>query len=115
MKHTPKIKKAIQFAARRHHGKFRKETELLPYITHPFSVALLVAESGGGEDAVIAALLHDTIEDTETTAEEIALQFGESIAVLVGALSEELSKETSWRMRKEAYLRALGEASDDAV
>mgnify|MGYP003348199549 CR=1 FL=1 len=49
MNHTPQIKKAIQFAARKHHGQFRRETEPLPYITHLFSVALLVAEDGAVE------------------------------------------------------------------
>src|ERR1035437_7961806 len=105
MNHTPQIKRAIQFAARKHHGQFRRETDPLPYITHPFSVALLVAEDGAGDDVVTAALLHDTIEDTRTTREEIVEHFNERVAVLVEAVSEikeKDGKKIKWKERKEA-------------
>lgn len=118
MNHTPQIKKAIQFAARKHHGQFRKETEPLPYITHLFSVALLVAEDGAHDDVVTAALLHDTIEDTGTTREEIVERFNERVAVLVESVSElkeKDGKKLSWKERKTAYLENLERASDDAV
>jgi len=118
MNHTPQIKRAIQFAARKHHGQMRKETEPLPYITHPFSVALLVAEDGADDDIVIAALLHDTLEDTDTTREEIAREFNERIAVLVESVSEPKEidgRKLSWREKKEHYLAILEKASDDAV
>lgn len=118
MNHTPEIKRAIQFAARKHHGQLRREAEPLPYITHPFSVALLVAEDGASDDVVIAALLHDTIEDTATTREEIATAFGERVAELVGAVSERKEcggEALSWRSRKEDYLARLEEARDEAV
>ena len=118
MNHTPQIKKAIQFAAKKHHGQIRKETEPLPYITHLFSVALLVAEDGAGDDVVTAALLHDTLEDTDTTREEIVLAFNERVAELVESVSEikeKEGKELSWKERKMHYLAHLGDASDDAV
>lgn len=113
MNHTPQIKKAIQFAARKHHGHMRAEAEPLPYITHLFSVALLVAEDGADDDTVTAALLHDTIEDTSTTREEIADAFGERVASMVEALTE--SKELPWRERKEAYLVNLETAPTEAL
>jgi (p)ppGpp synthase/HD superfamily hydrolase len=113
MNHTPQIKKAIQFAARKHHGQLRREAEALPYITHLFSVALLVAEGGGDDDTVTASLLHDTIEDTSTTREEIVREFNERVASLVEAVSE--PQKLGWKERKEAYLRQLREAPIEAV
>lgn len=113
MNHTPQIKKAIQFAARKHHGHMRAEAEPLPYITHLFSVALLVAESGADDDVVTAALLHDTIEDTGTAREEIADAFNERVATLVEAVTE--TKSLDWRARKEAYFAGLETAPEEAM
>lgn len=118
MNHTPQIKRAIQFAARKHHGQFRKEIEPLPYVTHLFSVALLVAENGADDDVITAALLHDTIEDTDTTREEIVEKFNERVAVLVESVSEiknKDGKEFNWKERKTIYLANLENASDDAL
>jgi len=131
MNHTPQIKRAIQFAARKHHGHFRAESEPLPYITHLFSVALLVAEdpatlklrraSGADDDydeVVIAALLHDTLEDTDTTREELVAAFGERVAGLVEHVSEKKDvdrKRLGWKERKMAYLKHLEEAPGDAL
>jgi len=118
MNHTPQIKRAIQFAARKHHGQMRRETEPLPYITHLFSVALLVAEDGANDDVVTAALLHDTIEDTDTTREEIVTAFNERVATLVESVSEikeKDGKKLSWKERKAHYLAHLEDANDDAV
>lgn len=119
----------MQFAARKHHGHFRAEAEPLPYITHLFSVALLVAENGAEDDVVSAALLHDTLEDTGTTREELAAAFGERVAELVEHVSERPSVERGspeastpkgeikdvWREKKEAYLKHLEEAPEDAL
>ncbi len=115
MNHTPQIKKAIQFAARKHNGQLRiSHTEgPLPYITHLFSVALLVAEDGASDDVVTAALLHDTLEDTATTREELVSAFNERVAELVEAVSEH--KELSWKERKNDYLARLAHADEDAL
>jgi (p)ppGpp synthase/HD superfamily hydrolase len=113
MNHTPQIKKAIQFAARKHHGQFRNETEPLPYVTHLFSVALLVAEDGADDDVVTAALLHDTIEDTGTTREEIVVAFNERVAELVEAVSEK--KHLDWKDRKEEYLAHIQQVDEEAL
>ena len=118
MHHTLQIKKAIQFAARKHHGQMRAEKEPLPYVTHLFSVALLVAEDGAPDDTVTAALLHDTLEDTDTTREEIATTFNEHVAELVEAVSEikeKDGKKIEWRVRKEHYLARIERASDEAL
>jgi (p)ppGpp synthase/HD superfamily hydrolase len=113
MNHTPQIKKAIQFAAIKHRGHTRLGADQVPYITHLFSVALLVAEGGAGDDVVTAALLHDTLEDTDTTREEIVEQFNETVAQLVQDVTED--KNLSWEERKEAYLKHLEDAPDDAL
>lgn len=115
MNHTPQIKKALQFAARKHDGQYRKEIQPLPYITHLISVALLVAEGGADDDTVTAALLHDTIEDTATTREEIAHEFNERVANLVETVTEPKDAELSWRMRKEHYLAKIEAGSDEAL
>lgn len=119
MNHTPQIKRAIQFAARKHDGLYRKDAEPLPAITHLFSVALLVAEGGARDDVVAAALLHDTIEDTPTTPEEIEKNFGREVRTLVEAVSEPKhdasGRELSWRERKEAYFKTLESAPEDAL
>ena len=118
MNHTPQIEKAIRFAARKHHGQFRAESDPLPYITHLFSTALLVAEDGAEDDVVIAALLHDTLEDTAATREEIALAFGERAASLVMDVTEIKEREgqkIEWRARKKKYLAHLSDAPTEAL
>lgn len=118
MNHTPQIKKALQFAARKHQGHLRQEAEPLPYITHLFSVALLVAEDGADDDVVTAALLHDTLEDTETAREEIVAAFNERVATLVESVSEVKEKDgkkLDWRERKTVYLAALETVPTEAV
>lgn len=116
--HTPQIKKAIQFAARKHHHQLRAEEEPLPYITHLFSVALLVAEDGADDDTVSAALLHDTIEDTNTSREEIISAFNERVADLVESVSEvkiREGKRVPWRERKNDYLARIASSDDETL
>lgn len=121
MNHTPQIKKAIQFAARKHHGHLRISStpgEPLPYVTHLFSVALLVAEDGAHDDVVTAALLHDTLEDTKTTREEIVAAFNERVAELVESVTE-IKEENGvlrdWKAIKKEYLKRIEQADDDAL
>jgi (p)ppGpp synthase/HD superfamily hydrolase len=118
MRYTSQIKKAIQFAARKHEGQFRKESEPLPYITHLFSVALLVAEGNSDEDVVAAALLHDTIEDTDTSAEELEQHFNERVALLVASVTEpheQNGEKLSWKKKKVLYIQQLETAPLEAV
>ncbi len=118
MNHTPQIKKAIQFAARKHHGQMRAEKEPLPYITHLLSVALLVAEDGAHDDVVTAALLHDTLEDTDTTREEIAASFNDRVATLVESVSEikEINgKNLDWKEYKKNYLALMERVDENAL
>lgn len=82
--------KGTLFAAEAHFGQKRNQNEQIPYIVHPLRVAHLLWIEGGvrNSDLLIAALLHDTLEDTEVTKEEILAHFGPNILFLVEELTE---------------------------
>ncbi|HOQ89517.1 MAG TPA: HD domain-containing protein [Candidatus Hydrogenedentes bacterium] len=101
---------ATQWAMRLHAGQIRKGPGNIPYCAHLWAVAAMVAEYGGSEDAVIAALLHDAAEDQGglQTLEKIRQEFGDTVAGHVAALSDTMvSPKPPWRERKELYLRNL--------
>ena len=83
---SQKIDEALKFALEAHSGQFRKSGE--PYIVHPILVAAITAFISGNETMVQAALLHDTVEDTEATVEEIEMRFGNDVAHLVEGLTK---------------------------
>ena len=91
------IEKAVKFAIKAHEGQFRKGSTI-PYIIHPLEVCTIVSLMTEDMDVRIAALLHDTVEDTAVTIEEIEKEFGAKVATLVGKESEDKSK--SWNERK---------------
>lgn len=80
------VTKAYQYAERLHEGQFRQSGE--PYITHPVNVAYILAELHADRDTVCAGLLHDTIEDTKITKEDIAHEFNENVANLVDGVTK---------------------------
>ena len=101
--------KALAYAAEKHAGQKRKGTKI-PYISHPLAVASLVLEYGGGEDEVIAALLHDVAEDAggQEALDEIRAKFGMGVAAIVEGCTDTLEKpKPKWRPRKEAYVEHL--------
>lgn len=106
--------KALDFAARKHAAQRRKGEAHEPYLNHLAEVALLLAEATGGGDLnlVIAGLLHDTIEDTGTTFEELAGRFGEDVAVLVQEVSDD--KSLPKPERKTIQVRTSPQKSDRA-
>lgn len=85
--------KAMSFAAQKHIGQTRKGADDAPYINHPIEVANLLVNLGKVEDfdTLIAAILHDTVEDTGTTNEEIAELFGEIVAGIVAEVTDDKS------------------------
>lgn len=106
------IHEAIIFAACAHEGQKRKGTNV-PYIVHPFEVAQILTDAGGSEILICAGLLHDTVEDTGVTLEEIQSEFGGEVAALVGLMTEE--KSLSWEVRKQKAIDAVNEGmSKDA-
>ena len=92
---------ALDFAADKHRYQRRKGEDKSPYINHPIEVAAMLAGTGGIDDLAIlmAAALHDTIEDTETTAEEIAERFGETVRGYVEEVTDDKSLPKTERKR----------------
>lgn len=92
---------AAWFAAERHRGQRRKDVAGTPYIYHPLGVAEILVRVGGVEDSVVlqAALLHDVLEDTETSAGELAARFGDEVCGLVVELTDDMSQPVGERRR----------------
>jgi (p)ppGpp synthase/HD superfamily hydrolase len=109
------ILRAIDFAARKHRDQRRKGEEASPYINHPIAVSLLLADKGGITDAEIlsAALLHDTLEDTATTPEELEARFGMRIRKLVEEVTDD--KRLPKAKRKELQIAHASQLSPDAA
>ncbi len=107
------IQRALVWASKRHLEP-RKGTDI-PYITHPAHVAIILSRLGFDERVLAAAILHDTLEDTATTAEELRREFGEEVVVMVQELSEpqfpDRPRKETWSLRKEAKLKMLRDAS----
>ncbi len=98
------VSEAAEFAARRHSGMARKGRGDEPYINHLAEVANLLSQATAGEDAelVAAGWLHDTIEDTKTSHDELARRFGLRVANLVTEVTDDMSLSKSERRRKQA-------------
>ncbi len=103
------IDQAILFATRAHQGQMRKASDT-PYISHPFGVGVLLLQNGCEESLVAAGLLHDTLEDTDTTEEELSTLFGDDLLILVKGCSEP-DKSLSWEERKTHTISSLKHAS----
>lgn len=104
--------RALAFASRKHSGQRRKDADASPYINHPIAlVSILAVEAGiDDSDTLCAALLHDTLEDTETSTEELVETFGDEIAALVQEVTDDkrLPKQERKRLQIEhaAHLSA---------
>ncbi len=97
------ITKALDFAARKHTDHRRKGEREEPYINHLAEVARQLADATDGHDLdlVLAGLLHDTIEDTETTYDELVSEFGTVVADLVAEVTDDKSLEKAERKRRQ--------------
>ena len=110
------VNKAIKFAADAHSGVTRKASDV-PYIVHPMETATITAYLGGGYDVIAAAVLHDTVEDVDgITVDTIRAEFGDRIAELVAAVSENKREdspaEDTWQIRKQETIDHLKETND---
>ena len=107
--------RAIVFATRAHSGTYRKGTKI-PYIVHPIEAAAIVATMTDDPDMIAAAVLHDVVEDTDATLEEIRFFFNDRIADLVEAESEDKRKDLppqeTWMTRKMETLEFLRHEAD---
>ena len=112
------VSEAIVFAAKAHDGMRRKKSEA-PYILHPMEAAVIVGTMTDDQHLIAAAALHDVVEDTGVTIEEIEEKFGKRVRELVQAETEdkreELPPSATWRIRKEESLEELKNAEDIAV
>ena len=113
-----KVTIAIEFAAKAHDGMERKKDKT-PYILHPLEAAVIVGSMTDNRDVISAAVLHDVVEDTEITIEEIEENFGSRVRVLVESETEDkradLPPEDTWRIRKEESLEELESCGDTDV
>ena len=108
-----KIQRAVLFAAKKHATQVRKGT-IIPYIVHPLGVMEMLIRAGASENAIVAGILHDTLEDTKTTYAELVKNFGERVADIVRACSE-ADKSQSWMERKKHTIAALRKCQDADV
>jgi len=99
VRNRERLSKAVTFATERHSRQYRKGTSI-PYIVHPLEVLSILGAMKADTSLLIAGVLHDTVEDTDTTVDEICNLFGAEAARLVKAHSEDKSK--TWKERKEA-------------
>lgn len=95
--------KAVAFAADKHRNQRRKDADASPYINHPIALANLLANEGGVNDVVVlcAAVLHDTIEDTETTPEELTAVFGPQVTATVLDVTDDKSLDKHVRKLRQ--------------
>ncbi|MEH7247336.1 HD domain-containing protein [Neobacillus niacini] len=105
------IEKALQTASKNHEGQYRKNTNI-PYITHPVVVGMMLLKAGYSDKIVAAGILHDTVEDTPLTLEELKKEFGAEIAEIVEGSSEP-DKSLPWKDRKEHTIEFLKTASEE--
>ena len=114
---TDLLDRAIIFAVKAHHNTERRGKGF-PYIVHPMEAVEIVATITSDQELLAAAVLHDTIEDTNVTVEELRAEFGDRIANLVHAESDQftegVSEEDSWHDRKQAAIDRLASAPHDA-
>lgn len=120
MIYTPKIRTAIKFATKTH-NHYQQQTrkgKVIPYISHPLTVGIILSLAKAGEDVVVAGILHDTIEDSvdekKVNWEMLSERFGENVANLVLSVTEK-DKNLSWDERKSEALGHIEHFSNDSL
>ena len=106
--------KALQFSALKHRNQRRKDIDASPYINHPISLADILCNEGHITDVevICGALLHDTVEDTKTTPEELESEFGSAIKNIVMDVTDDKSLDKA--DRKQAQIDHAAHISDEA-
>jgi (p)ppGpp synthase/HD superfamily hydrolase len=113
-----RIEQAIRAASILHHEQLRKGSLPYPFITHLLSVAFILQQYTEDENTIIAGLLHDTLEDTDYTLEELSGDFGDEVAALVQTLTEPTERHgqrISWLEKKKLYAEQLKRGHKSAV
>jgi (p)ppGpp synthase/HD superfamily hydrolase len=113
-----RVEQAIRAAAVLHKDQTRRGSMPFPFVTHAVATAFTLLDYTDDEDVIIAAFLHDTLEDTDYTAEELREDFGARVCDIVETLTEPKASRDeplSWRERKLVYLKQLKRGSAEAV
>ncbi len=113
-----KVEQAIRAASILHQDQLRMGTLPLPYISHLMAVVLILSDYTDDEDTIVAALLHDTLEDTDYTLDELREDFGGPVSEIVLSLTEPKmagEKKLGWLDRKREYNKQLKQASEKAL
>jgi (p)ppGpp synthase/HD superfamily hydrolase len=116
--YSAQIEKAIRTATKAHEGQKRRGHDKVDYISHLFSVAQILTHFNAPEEVVIAGLLHDVLEDTSYSYEQLSKEFGFKVSAIVQALTEAPQSEfhtTSWEVRKQAYLESLRTSPEEVL
>ena len=111
---SPLIQAALATATAAHAGQIRNGAGGISYVEHPKAVAGLLAEHGWTEEVLAAALLHDVVEDSELTIGDLSERFGEPVATLVAALSDDESID-DWRERKTEHRGRVVSGGEEAL
>ena len=110
---SPLVRAALEKARSDHAGQVRNGSGGMPYVEHPIAVAALLDEHGYPEEVLAAALLHDVVEDSDTGLEELRELFGDEVAGMVGALTDDESIE-AYRERKAEHRERVAAATSGA-
>jgi len=111
---SPLVHEALEKAKIAHAGQVRNGSGGMPYFEHPVRVAALLDEHGYGDEVLAAALLHDVVEDSETTLDELREQFGGEVAGLVGAMTDDESID-DYRQRKAEHRERVAAAPVESL
>ena len=118
MRFTDQIRRAIDTASRAYFGQTRKDQYETPVISHPYGVAMILAQYPDiSEDTIIAGLMHDVIEDVDPkiySADNMRSDFGDDVLEIVRQVSDD-ERIKDWQLRKQAYLRVLETARPEAL
>lgn len=113
-----RIEQALRAATILHKDQVRKGSIPMPYVSHLFAVAMIAVDYTKDEDVMVAALLHDTLEDTDYTANELQEDFGGEVKDIVLALSEPQEADGAtytWKEKKQRYAKQLKNAPEKAL
>ena len=108
------VRAALEKARAAHDGQVRNGSGGMPYVEHPMTVAARLDEHGYREEVLAAALLHDVVEDSELTLEDLREEFGDEVAGMVGALTDDESID-SYRERKAEHRERVAAAENEAL
>jgi (p)ppGpp synthase/HD superfamily hydrolase len=116
MHYSYRIEQALRASAILHKDQVRKGDVPYPYVTHTYAVALIVSDYTDNEDVIVAALLHDTLEDTDYTRDELSEDFGPVVCDIVLSITNQTPEGgESWVDAKKRFLKQLKDAKPEAL